>query len=181
MNDTELTIIGLIKLNNERPSFGNEPLFSQVCKMYENGFVFKWSIMSVFYSLWTRKNEKEAFINHDGEIKGRESIHFANRMVVWHHLWTWHLFAFHLVNWVFNLLPSRFSFMIHVTPLIISKNASSTVALCFGILLVKSMVPSLRSCRPMFKGKSYWESAFAVKKKIPVTFEWFLWLHHTQN
>ena len=28
MNDTELTFIGLVKLNIERPSFGNEPLLS---------------------------------------------------------------------------------------------------------------------------------------------------------
>ena len=32
MNDTELTFIGLVKLNIERPYFGNEPLLSQVCK-----------------------------------------------------------------------------------------------------------------------------------------------------
>ena len=28
MNDTELTFIGLIKLNIERPSFGNDPFLS---------------------------------------------------------------------------------------------------------------------------------------------------------
>ena len=38
--------------------------------------------MSVCYPIWTRKNEKEALINHDGEIKGRESIHFANKWQV---------------------------------------------------------------------------------------------------
>ena len=39
MNDTELTFIGLIKLNIERPSFGNEPILSQVSKTYEFGIV----------------------------------------------------------------------------------------------------------------------------------------------
>ena len=32
MNDTDFSLIGLIKLNIERPIFGNEPLLSQVCK-----------------------------------------------------------------------------------------------------------------------------------------------------
>ena len=41
MNDTEFYFIGLVKLNIERPSFGNEPLLSQVCKTYELGLVFR--------------------------------------------------------------------------------------------------------------------------------------------
>ena len=51
MKDTELTFIGLVKLNIERPSFGNEPLLSQVCKTYEFGLVFGQAIMSVCYPL----------------------------------------------------------------------------------------------------------------------------------
>ena len=51
MNDTKLTFIGLIKLNIERLSFGNEPLVSQVRKTYEFGLVFKRAITSVCYSL----------------------------------------------------------------------------------------------------------------------------------
>ena len=51
MNDTELTFIGLVKLNIERPSFGNEPLLSQVHKTYEFGLVFGQDIMSVYYPL----------------------------------------------------------------------------------------------------------------------------------
>ena len=39
MNDTELTFNGLIKLNTERPSFGNESLLSQVHETYENGLI----------------------------------------------------------------------------------------------------------------------------------------------
>ena len=39
MNDTELTFIGPVKLNIERPSFGNEPLLSHVRKTYENGII----------------------------------------------------------------------------------------------------------------------------------------------
>ena len=41
VNDTEFTFNGLTKLNTERPSFGNEPLLSQVHKTYENGLVFE--------------------------------------------------------------------------------------------------------------------------------------------
>ena len=41
MNDTELTFIGLVKSNIERPSFGNKPLLSQVHKTYEFGLVFR--------------------------------------------------------------------------------------------------------------------------------------------
>ena len=40
MNTTELTFIGLVKLNIETPSFGKEPLLSQVRKTYEFGLVF---------------------------------------------------------------------------------------------------------------------------------------------
>ena len=39
MNDTELTFNGIVKLNNEGPSFGNEPLLSQVRETYENGLI----------------------------------------------------------------------------------------------------------------------------------------------
>ena len=56
MNDTELTFIGLVKSNIERPSFGNKSLLSQVRKMYVNGLVFGWATKSVCYPLWTCKN-----------------------------------------------------------------------------------------------------------------------------
>ena len=39
MNYIEFYFIGLIKLNIERPFFGNEPLVSQVHKTYEFGLV----------------------------------------------------------------------------------------------------------------------------------------------
>ena len=51
MNDTELTFIGLVKLNIERPSFGNEPLLSQVRKTHEFGLVSRRDITSVCYPL----------------------------------------------------------------------------------------------------------------------------------
>ena len=56
MNDTELTFIGLIKLNTKIPSFGNKPLISQVRKTYENGLAFRRATMSVCYPLLTHKN-----------------------------------------------------------------------------------------------------------------------------
>ena len=39
MNDTELTFIGLVKSNIERPSFWKKPLLSHICKTYEFGLV----------------------------------------------------------------------------------------------------------------------------------------------
>ena len=51
MNDTELTFIGLIKLNIERPSFANESLLSQVSKTYESGIVFQQAMLSVCYPI----------------------------------------------------------------------------------------------------------------------------------
>ena len=51
MNDTKLTYIGLVKLDIERPSFGNETLLSQVRKTYEFGIVFRQAIMSVCFPL----------------------------------------------------------------------------------------------------------------------------------
>ena len=43
MNYTEFSFIGLVKINIERPSFGNEPLLSQVRKTYEFGLVQRMS------------------------------------------------------------------------------------------------------------------------------------------
>ena len=73
MSDTELNFIGLIKLNIERPSFGNESLLSQVCKTYEFGLVFGWAIMSVCYLLWTHKNKKRRSSTMMGKM-GRKSF-----------------------------------------------------------------------------------------------------------
>ena len=41
MNDAKFSFIGLVKSNIERPSFGNEPLLSQVRKTYDFGLVFR--------------------------------------------------------------------------------------------------------------------------------------------
>ena len=77
MNDTKLTFIGLVKLNIERPSFGNEPLLSQVRKTYEFGLVLGWATTSVFYPLWTRKNKKRHSSTMMGKL--RKGNHFANK------------------------------------------------------------------------------------------------------
>ena len=74
MKYIEFSFIGLVILKIEMPFFGNEPLLYQVRKMYENGLVFRRAKMSVCYPLWTHKNEKRKSINHDEEIKGRESF-----------------------------------------------------------------------------------------------------------
>ena len=69
MNDAKLTFNGLIKLNTERPSFGNEPLLSQVHKTHENGLLFRRATTSVFYLLWTRKNKKRHSSNMMGKLR----------------------------------------------------------------------------------------------------------------
>ena len=129
MNDTELNFIVILQLNSERPSFGKEPLLSQVRKTYKFGLVFGRATTSVCYPLWTRKNEKRHSSIMMGKIREGNRISFAI-MAVCSHLWTWHLSAFHSVNWVFSLLLRWSTFMIHVTPLSLSKNALSSVALC---------------------------------------------------
>ena len=102
-------------------------------------------------------------------------------MEVFSHLWTWHLSSFHLVSWVFILLLILSTFMSHVTPLSLSNNASSIITLWSSIHLLESMMPSLRSCHPMFKGKLCWEFASVAKNNfLLVTFESVLWLLHTQ-
>ena len=75
MNYTEFYFIGIIKLNIERPFFGNEPLLSQVRKTYEIGLVWMTSYIEHLLPFSISLKSKEALINHDGEIKGRE-IHF---------------------------------------------------------------------------------------------------------
>ena len=73
MNNTKLTFIGLVRLKIERPSFGNEPLLSQVRKTYEFVLVFRWAIMSVCYPLWTHKIKKRHSSIMMGKM-GRESF-----------------------------------------------------------------------------------------------------------
>ena len=109
-----------------------------------------------------------------GKLREGKYTSFAI-MVVVSHLWTWHLSAFHSVNWVFSLSLSRSTFMSHATPLIHVH--------CYIVFrLVNSILESIWSCRPMFKGKSCWYFTPAVKQHfVSVTFESVLWLHHTQN
>ena len=96
-------------------------------------------------------------------------------MLVISHLLTWNLSTFPSVNWVFRLSLSRSTFMSHATPL-------SHVHCRIVFHLVKSMLPSLWSCRIMFEGKSCWDFTSAIKQLfLSVTFESILWLHHTQN
>ena len=115
-----------------------------------------------------------------GKVREGNYISFAIMEVV-SHVWTWHLFAFDLVNWVFSLLPSWYNFMSHVTPLSLSKNSSPIIALCPGIFLVNSMLPSLQPCRSMFKGNLCWEFSSTFKTTfVSDTFKSILWLLHTQ-
>ena len=87
-----------------------------------------------------------------GKVREGNHISFAI-MEFCSQLCTWNLSPFHSVNWVFLFLRSHSTFVSHVTPLSLSKNVSFTVALLFGIFLVKSMPPSIWSPHPMFKGK----------------------------
>ena len=82
-------------------------------------------------------------------------------MAVISHLWTWHLSTFHSVNWVFGLFLSKSTFMSHVTPLSLSKNALSIVSLCSASSSQCCQV----FCRVAFcsKGKLFWEFTPVVK------------------
>ena len=99
-------------------------------------------------------------------------------MIVISHLWTWHLSAFHLVNCVFSLIPSRSNFMSHVTPLSLSKNALSNVVLCSAL--------SSQCYQVFFRAtrcsKGSWKFTSTVKTTfVSVPFESVLWLHHLQH
>ena len=129
-------------------------------------------------SLNSLKN-KEALLNHDGEIKGKGNI-FAIMAVV-SHLWTWHLSTFHSIKWVFSLSLSWSTFISHVTPLSLPNNASSIITLCLGIGLVNSMLPSLRSCLPMFKREIVLRFYTCSQNNffVSITFDSVRWLHYT--
>ena len=83
MNDTELTFIGIVKLNIERPSFGNEPLLSQVRKTYESRLVFWQAIPSVCHPLLTHKTKwwKTLFGNKPLLSQVRKT--YENGLVIW--------------------------------------------------------------------------------------------------
>ena len=115
----------------------------------------KWVFVTLFELVKMKRGTHQSY----GEIKGKGK-HFAIMAVV-SHLWTWHLSAFHSVNWVFNLFLSRSTFMSHATPLSLSKIALSVVTLCSA---------SLSQCCQVFgraalcsKGKLFWEFTPAVK------------------
>ena len=65
----EFTFVGLIKSNDEGPSFGNEPIPSQVHKTYEIGLIQRESYIERLLPFSSSLKRKEALINHDGEIK----------------------------------------------------------------------------------------------------------------
>ena len=99
-------------------------------------------------------------------------------MVVPSHLWTWHLSAFHSINWAFNLLPSWSTFMSHVTPLSLSKNTLSIVALWSTTSSQCCQV----FCHAAWCPNGSWKFTSIVKTTfVSVPFESVLWLHHTQN
>ena len=106
----------------------------------------KWVFVTLFRLVKTKKRHSLIMMG-----KLREWNHFANRMAVVCHLWTWHLSAYHSVNWVFTWLTSWSNFMSHVTPLSISKEwIVHSHIVCPSSLV---MLPSLFLCHPMFKGK----------------------------
>ena len=136
-----------------------------------------WAKTIVCYRLWTCKNEKRHSSIMMGEL--REGNHFANQMVVVCLLWTWHLYAYHSINWVFNWLISQSNFMSHVTPLSLSKECivHSRIA-CPSVLVT---LPSIFSFRPMFKG-DHKKCRLCSPHSICVSiFESFIWLLHTYN
>ena len=83
--------------------------------------------------------------------KLREGNHFANKwqfVVTFKHGTCLHIIS---INWAFSWFPWRSTFMSHVTPLNLSKEFIVHCRIMSLSRLV--MLPSLLSCRPMFKGK----------------------------
>ena len=99
-------------------------------------------------------------------------------MALCSHLWTWHMFAFHSVNWVISLSLSWSTFMSHVTTLSFSKNAFPIVALCSA-----SSIPCCQVfCCDSRCSKGSWNFTPAVKTTfVSVPFESVLWLHYLQH
>ena len=94
------------------------------------------------------------------------------------HLWTWHLSVYHPVDWVFSWPTSQSTFMSHVTPLSLSKECIVHYHIvCLSGLV---MLPSISSCRPMFKGRKKFSSAVKIAF-VSVPFESILWLRHLQH
>ena len=154
MNDTKLDFNGLIKLNTERPSFGNEPLLSHVHKTYENGLIFQWATTSVCYPLWSRKNEKEELILRDEEIKRKGNI-FSFVSMAAH---SPYLNMAHVCIFIFEQLGIQLvseSIHFHDSPNSfdsIQRMCRHIPCITSGFYLVNSMIPSQLSCRNFFKG-----------------------------
>ena len=169
MNDTKLNFNGIVTLNTERPSFGNEPLLSQVHKTYENGIIALWATMSVCYHLWTRKNEKR----HSSIMMGK--LREGNKFILQINGSLSSLLNMALVCISFSQLGIHLvskSIHFHESCYSFDTFKECIITLCPSIYLVKSLLPSLWSCRLMFRGKSCWELASTIKTNFTLaTFE----------
>ena len=129
MKGTEFYFIGLVKLNIQRPIFGNEPLLSQVRKIYEFRIVFGWVILSVCYPIWTCNTEKRhssTMMGGNGkgiilQINGSSLSLPLNMALV--------CISFQSIGYSADLCDDPLSF---VMPLlwVFQKNAFSVVTLC---------------------------------------------------
>ena len=131
------------------PLLGTNPSFLKFAKhmrMDLSSDKLQW----VFVTLFGLIKMKYALINHDGEIKGRESIHFANKMAICRHLWTWHSFAFHSVNCVNQPVSESIHFHESCHSFDFFKECIVQCLIVFH--LIKSILPIILSCCPMFKG-----------------------------
>ena len=146
----------------EDPFLGMNPSFLRFIKHMRMGSSLdelQWVFVTLFELVKMKKRHSSIMM---GELREGNYL-ICNK---WQLLVTFeHGTCLHFIQSIgyWDCFPSQSTFMNHVTPLILSRNASSTVALCFNIFLVKLMLPSLWSCHPMFKGNSCWEFASTVK------------------
>ena len=148
MSNTEFSFSGLVKLNTERPFFGNEPILSQVCKMHENELVFGQATMSVCYPLWTRKNEKRHSSIMMGKLREENQFilqingSFSSPLNMALVCISFIQLGIQLVSESIHFHESCHSF----------ESLKECIVHCHIVFrLVKSMLPSIRSCRLMFK------------------------------
>ena len=107
--------------------------------------------MSVCYPLWTRKNKKRHSSIMMEKLREGNKFIFMNNMAFCRLLWTWHLSTFHSINLVNHLVSES----IHFHESCNSFESFKECIVCCRIVfrLVESMLPSILSCCPMFKGK----------------------------
>ena len=150
MNNTKFSFSGIVKkLNIERPIFGNEPILSQVHKIYETGLVFWQAISSVGYPIWTRKTKKRHSSTMMEEM-GRN--HFANNgsCLLLPLNMALVCTSCQSIGYSIDLYDDPLSWVMSLLWVFLKE---CIVHYRIMSLSCSIMLPSLFSCHPMFKGK----------------------------